>query len=106
MKKYKPEYLGKVLPDEGPKRKDFLQNEYEPFSEIYDACKDESEDITDIKNLTEELGSPSLNIKVTTTSEEVLHKLSDKISNDPESNVSISGDVLTSKKKKLEESGV
>ena len=102
MKKYKPEYLGKVLPDEGSKRKDFLQDEYESFSDIYDICKDESDNITDIKNVSEELGSQSLNIKITTTSEEVLDRLTEKVATHPDDHISIDKDVIGAKPRKVD----
>ena len=50
MNKYKPEYLGKVIPAEDPlKMTDMLQNKFEQFSSIYDTCKDMSTNISDIK---------------------------------------------------------
>ena len=49
MKKYKPSYLGSVMPvDNKEKMDDFFINKYESFSEIYDACKDFSEEISGI----------------------------------------------------------
>ena len=41
MRKYKPSYLGSIMPvDNKEKMDDFFINKYESFSEIYDACKD------------------------------------------------------------------
>lgn len=49
MKKYKPSYLGKLMPvDNKDKMTDFIVNKYEAFNEIYDACKDSSEDISNM----------------------------------------------------------
>lgn len=50
MEKYKPEYMGKVIPADDPsKLTDFVANKYDAFSTIYDACKDQSEKISAIK---------------------------------------------------------
>lgn len=49
MKKYKPSYLGKLMPvDDKDLMNDFIVNKYEAFTEIYDACKDSSEDISNM----------------------------------------------------------
>ncbi len=50
MNKYKPEYLGKVIPVNDPaKITDFVENKYDAFTKVYEACKEQSEKITDIK---------------------------------------------------------
>ena len=50
MEQYKPLYMGKVVPADNPsKLTDFVANKYDAFSKIYDACKNKSEDILDIK---------------------------------------------------------
>ena len=54
MEKYKPGYLGKVIPADNPsKLTDFVTNQYDAFSKIYDTCKNQSENISDIKKYIE-----------------------------------------------------
>ena len=44
MDRYKPEYLGKVIPaDDATKMYDFVKNKSDMFNDIYDACKENSE---------------------------------------------------------------
>ena len=50
MEKYKPEYLGKVIPVDNPsKMTNFVENQYDSFSKMYEVCKDQSSNISDIK---------------------------------------------------------
>lgn len=50
MEKYKPQYMGKVIPANDPsKLTDFVANKYDAFSKIYDVCKEQSPNIGDIK---------------------------------------------------------
>ena len=50
MKLYKPEYIGKIVSPATDQAKltDFLQNKYNAFTRIYNICKSESENISDI----------------------------------------------------------
>lgn len=66
MEKYKPGYLGKVIPADNPsKLTDFVTNQYDAFSKIYDTCKNQSENISDIKVVETGNNDPgSLSIKV------------------------------------------
>jgi hypothetical protein len=102
MKKYKPEHLGKVMPSDPPKLKGFLQDNYEQFSEVYDACKDSSDKINDLK-LTESTDS-SISVKVSTT-KEGLDEITEKVTAKGDEDLSISGDTVTSKKKKKDKKG-
>lgn len=68
MEKYKPEYLGKVIPaDDQSKLTDFVTNKYDAFSKIYDVCKDQSEHINDISAV-DNNSTNSLSVKVSTDS--------------------------------------
>lgn len=88
MKKYKPEYLGKVIPvKDKDKLTDFLTNKYESFSKIYDNCKDYSEEISDI-SLVEEEGK-SCSVKIIASNETI-----DNISNTA-IDIKITGDIFT-----------
>lgn len=50
MNQYKPEYLGKVIPADNPtKMADFVENRFDSFNKVYDACKDQSSSIQDVK---------------------------------------------------------
>lgn len=94
MRNYKPEYLGKVIPVDNPgKLTDFVTNKYESFSKVYDACKEHSEKIDDIKTVeSENIDVNSLSIKVATDLEtvEIIKKA---IGND--NSINIKGDVIT-----------
>ena len=68
MKRYKPTYLGKVIPDTSDKIKKFMTNKFDAFTEIYNACKNESENIFDFIDVSTD-DSESLSIKITTTDE-------------------------------------
>ena len=93
MRRYKPEYLGKVIPvDDDKKLTDFVQNKYDSFSKIYDACKEDSERIQDLYPLDSTEGSKELSIRVITDSD-TLSSIDEK--NKENSNVVISNDLIT-----------
>jgi hypothetical protein len=95
MKKYKPDYLGKVIPvGNPPKMNKFLTDKYESFSKIYDAVKSESEHINDIKVVNDDDDSKSLSIKIS-ADKDTVNKIKDK-STDTDG-ISIDNDVITSK---------
>ena len=68
MEKYKPGFLGKVLPvDNQSKLTDFVTNKYDAFSKAYDACKNQSEKIDDVKLVESNTDTTnSISIKVST----------------------------------------
>lgn len=84
MEKYKPGYLGKVIPvNDQYKTTDFIINKYDAFSKIYDNCKDQSENISDIK-VVENNNSESnfsLSVKLTTT-KEVVENIKESVKGD------------------------
>lgn len=94
MNKYKPEYLGKVIPADNPgKLTDFVTNKYDSFSKVYDACKDHSEKIDDIKAVESEgSNETSISIKISTDAETV-ETIKKAIGTD--SSINIKGDVIT-----------
>lgn len=64
MNKYKPEYLGKVIPVNDPaKITDFVENKYDAFTKVYEACKEQSEKITDIKPI-DQNSANSLSVQI------------------------------------------
>ena len=92
MNKYKPEYLGQIIPADDPsKMMDMLQNKFTLFSSIYDTCKDLSESISDIKLID---NSPDdLTVKIATdmgTIQQLQEKAND-------TGVNINGDIITAK---------
>lgn len=92
MKKYKPEYMGKVIPADDPaKMTDFVTNKYESFSKAYDSCKENSGKIKDVKPIETKSGSSEFSMKVDTDGA-TMAKI---MENNKDSNVSISGDVIT-----------
>nr|DAX41719.1 MAG TPA: hypothetical protein [Caudoviricetes sp.] len=91
MDRYKPEYLGKVIPaDDATKMYDFVKNKSDMFNDIYDACKENSECIDDISVV--KTNDDSLSVKVSTdtnTLEAIRQEASSKES------LSMQGDVIT-----------
>ena len=65
MNAYKPEYLGKVIPANNPsKMADFVENKYDSFNKVYDACKDQSGNIQDIKPVDNNSSPSSLSVQI------------------------------------------
>ena len=93
MKKYKPEFLGKVLPTENTtKMTEFVNNKYQSFCKIYDKCKDNCDKINDVKIIEKENEKKNeLSIKIS-TNEDVLDNISKNID---EENISIENDIIT-----------
>lgn len=96
MDKYKPGYLGKVIPADDPaKLTDFVTKKFDSFSKIYDACKDQSASIADVKPVETGSSDPSsLSVKVSAPKETV-EKIKETAKSDD--TVSVSGDVVTAK---------
>lgn len=94
MNKYKPEFMGKVMPADDPsKLTDFVTNQFDSFSKIYDTCKESSEKITDIKAVDSD-SSDSLSVKVS-ADEECLKEIKEAAKDDV--SVKVDGDVITAK---------
>lgn len=90
MNTYKPEYMGKVIPADDPaKLSDFVNNKYDAFSKVYDACKAESENIKDI-SVVENSDTNSLSVKITTDDSTM-----DKIKENASEDVNVTGNVVT-----------
>lgn len=96
MNKYKPEYMGKVIPvNDTLKLSDFVTNKYDAFSKIYDTCKDQSDGISDLKVVEANDGSPdTLSVRVTADSR-TLNKIKEVASGNE--SVSVDADVITAK---------
>lgn len=96
MDKYKPQYLGKVIPADNPsKLSDFVNNKYESFSKIYDTCKEQSSNISDIKVVENESTNPcSLSVKISTDSTS-LNTI--KASVEGNESIEINNDVITAR---------
>lgn len=96
MEKYKPEYLGKVIPADDPsKLTNFVTNQYDAFSKIYDTCKNQSENISDIKVVESENADPnSLSVKVS-ADREVVESIKEVAKNDE--SIVVNNDVITAK---------
>ena len=94
MKKYKPGYLGKVIPaDDQTQLTDFVTNKYDSFSEIYDVCKDESEHIDDIERVNSSSDNPTeLKVKVS-AKKEAVEKIQSKTKDSK--NVKMIGNVIS-----------
>lgn len=94
MDRYKPGYFGKVLPvNDTNKLSDLVNNKYDAFSKIYDACKEQSAQISDIKLV--ETGSPdTLSVKVS-CDEEVVENMKKTIEGD--NTISIDNNIITAK---------
>ena len=93
MRKYKPEYLGRVItPDDSEKMTDFVQNRYESFSKIYDVCKHDSENISDVQAIDSNDRSADFSMRIV-TDDETLKSITEKTQE--EDGISISGNVVT-----------
>ena len=93
MRKYKPEYLGRVItPDDSEKMTDFVQNKYESFSKIYDTCKHESENILDVQAIESTSKSNDFSMRIV-TDDETLKSITEKTQE--EDGISISGNIVT-----------
>lgn len=96
MEKYKPEYLGKVIPADDPaKLTDFCTSKYEAFSKVYDACKDQSSQITDIKPVETDSKDPSLFSAKVTADPGTVDIIKQATRDD--GSITINGDVITAK---------
>lgn len=92
MNKYKPEYLGKVIPADNPsKLTDFVTNQYDSFSKVYEVCKDQSEKIKDIK-VVESDNDPTNALKVKISGEK---EVIDKIKEKSKDGIIVEDDVIT-----------
>lgn len=93
MKKYKPEFLGKVLPENKSDIADFMHNKYDGFSKVYDACKEESEKITDVKPVSSDnSNSKSYSVKVS-ADKDTMENIK---KNNKDDSVKVNGDVVSS----------
>lgn len=96
MEKYKPGYLGKVIPADNPqKMTDFVTNKYDAFSKVYDTVKDQSANIKDVQVVeTGNTDSNTLSVKVSTDSS-TMETIKETSKDD--SSVSVDNDVVTAK---------
>lgn len=96
MDKYKPGYLGKVIPADNPsKLTDFVTNQYDSFSKVYDTCKDQSDKISDIKVVEKSSNDSSeLSVKVS-TDKDTMENIKEAAKGDE--SVTVEGDVITAK---------
>lgn len=94
MDKYKPTYLGKVIPaDNQAKMTEFVTNKYDAFTKVYDACKEQSENITDIKTVETSNEDPnSLSVKLSTDNE-TMEAIKENTKSDD--TVTVNADVIT-----------
>lgn len=89
MNQYKPEYLGRIIPaDDESKLTNFVQNKFEGFDEIYNACKNYSDQISDITNISNN-SINELSVKII-CSAEIIEKIE---KNNPNINVNL--DIIT-----------
>lgn len=97
MEKYKPGYLGKVIPANDPsKLTKFVTKQYDAFSKIYDTCKGQSDKIGDIKVVEPNAGDSEDTLKVKVSADkEVVEKISDAAKGD--ASVTVQDDVITAK---------
>lgn len=94
MDKYKPGYLGKVIPaNDPPGMKDFVTNKYDSFTKIYETVKDQSSSISDIKPVESSSSDPSsLSVKIS-TDQATVEKITEKAKEN--GSVNVTGDVIT-----------
>lgn len=93
MNKYKPEYLGKCLTVDDPSNMtNFLSNDYDAFSKIYDTCKDHSENINNFEVMND--NDDKLSIKIS-TSLDTMSAIKQEVIDE---SISIENDIITVKK--------
>ncbi len=94
MERYKPGYMGKVIPADDPaKLTDFVTNKYDAFSKVYDACKNSSDKIKDVTSVETASGSSEFCMKISTDSATI----KSIIENKKDDCVSVQGDVIMAK---------
>lgn len=94
MNKYKPEYMGKIMPADDPaKLSDFVTNKYDAFSKIYDVCKYSSEKIKDVTSVETSLGTSEFCMKISTDSATIKSIIDSK----KDESVSIQSDLITAR---------
>lgn len=79
MDPYKPQYLGKIMPAETPKLKEFMVEQYDQFNTVYDICKASSDAIDDVANVGND--GDDLTVKVMTDNG-TMEKLGEAAAND------------------------
>lgn len=98
MEKYKPDYMGKVIPADDPsKLTDFVANKYDAFSKIYDVCKDQSDKISDIKVIEvtgNDITADTLSVKVS-AGKEAFDYIKEAVKDN--GSIAIKNDVITAK---------
>lgn len=95
MERYKPSYMGMVMPADDPsKLTDFVANKYESFSKCYDAVKDESANIKNVSATDTPEGSSEFSMKLSTDSE-TMEKIKDKTKED--GSISVAGETVSTK---------
>jgi hypothetical protein len=94
MERYKPGYMGKVIPADDPsKLTDFVTNKYDAFSKVYDACKNSSDGIKDVISVETASGSSEFCMKISTDSTTI----QSIIENKNDESVSVQGYVITAR---------
>lgn len=94
MNQYKPEYMGKVMPVNDPsKLTNFVANQYESFTKVYDACKNQSDNIKDIKPV-DNGNTDSLSVQIS-ADESTIEAIKENARGDD--SVTIEGGVITAK---------
>jgi len=95
MEQYKPSFLGKCLPADDPvKMDDFINNKFDSFNAVYDACKSHAEDIKDVSVMETKGGDEtSLSVKVN-ASENTMQSIASE-----DNNVTVDNNVVTANEK-------
>lgn len=95
MEKYKPGFLGKIIPADNPsKLNKFVTKQFDSFNKMYDTCKDQSDKINDLKSVESNDGESDDTLKVKLSADKsTLDEIAEKNKND--NSVSIQNDVIT-----------
>lgn len=95
MDKYKPGYLGKVIPaDDAVKMTDFVENKFDSFNKVYDACKGQSSNIQDIKPI-ENSTQDSLSVQIV-ASRDTIESVKEAVKDDE--SITVQDGVIIAKK--------
>lgn len=94
MKKYEPQFLGKVIPADDPsKLTEFCAHQYDSFHKIFNACKDQSEQIIDVHTVETKTSDPKSLSVLISADKDTVGQIVATAKGDP--SISFNGNVIT-----------
>lgn len=91
MKKYSPDFLGKVIPADNPEKiTNFCNNQYDSFTSVFNTVKNHSDNISDIS--AKNAGDDTSTLTVTLTTDDDTMKA---IAASADESTQVQGDTIT-----------